>query len=72
LKWLGGTASVTVMNNQFTNIGLGLVIKGGPVQLFLASDNIWGFVWPQSARNFNFRWGINWRFGCSQEDNSKL
>ena len=73
LKWLGGTASVTVMNNQFTNVGLGLVIKGGPVQLFLASDNIWGFVWPQSARNFNFRWGMNWRFGCSEkEDNSKL
>ncbi len=71
-KWFGATLSYTMMNNSYTNIGLAFIFKLGPVQWFLASDNFWGFIWPQSARNVNLRMGINLKFGCKKYEGATL
>ncbi len=71
-KWFGATLSYTMINNTYTNVGLALIFKVGPVQSFLATDNLWGFIWPQSARNVNVRMGINLKFGCKKYEGATL
>ena len=71
-NWFGATMSYTIMNRSFLNIGLGLIFKIGPVQMFVASDNFWGFIWPQSTRNMNIRMGTNIRIGCKKYEGATL
>jgi Family of unknown function (DUF5723) len=54
----------SIINNSFFNFGLGLVYNTGPFQVYVVNDNITGMIFPQTARNVNFRFGINWVFGC--------
>lgn len=46
-------------NKRLGNIGLNLMLKGGPAQLFFISDNISGVFAPRGTRNFNLRTGMN-------------
>ena len=55
--WLAATASYSVMNNSYNNLGLGFAIKGGPWQFYLMTDNI--PFYPQHASNVNIRFGWN-------------
>ena len=71
-KWFGATISYSIMNSTYTNIGLALIFKVGPVQGFLASDNVVGFIWPQSTRNINLRMGLNLKFGCKKYEGTTL
>lgn len=71
-KWLGLTASYSIMNNTFTNAGLGMSIKFGPFKMFLINDNVLGMVFPQTARNINWRTGLFLVFGSNKmEETSK-
>ncbi len=53
------SASYSVMESTFDNLGLAAAYRIGPVQLYAASDNVFSFFQPASARNMNLRVGIN-------------
>ena len=44
-----------------------MVLGRNPVQFYLVSDNILGFLWPQSTKNLNLRFGFNMIFGCREK-----
>ncbi|GAB4283252.1 MAG: DUF5723 family protein [Marinilabiliales bacterium] len=71
-KWFSGTATYTIINNSFANIGAGVVFKTGPVQFYLVSDNILGPVYPYSTRDINIRMGINLLFGCNAKNSEAM
>ncbi|MFT4665487.1 MAG: opacity protein-like surface antigen [Polaribacter sp.] len=49
----------SVRNNAYFNIGLNLIARKGPVQFFLATDNIAVAVQPYGTNNINARVGLN-------------
>lgn len=62
-KWFHASASYTVINNSYNNVGGGIVLHPGPVQLYIVADNILGAFQPQNARHMQVRAGINLVFG---------
>lgn len=64
--------SYSMINSTYNNVGLGFAMKAKWFQFFMMTDNVWGFVWPQSTQNVNFRMGINLIFGCKKETVSTL
>lgn len=71
-KWFEAVASYSMINNSYTNVGLGFSAKAKWFQFFMMTDNVWGFIWPQSTRNINFRMGINLIFGCDKKASTTL
>lgn len=63
IKWVGVSASYTIINQSYANIGLGVNLNPGPVQFYLVSDNVLGAFKPQDSRYFQVRFGINLLFG---------
>jgi hypothetical protein len=55
------------VNRTLRNVGAGIVAGRTPVQFYAFTDNIFGFVYPLSARNINARFGINLIFGCGRQ-----
>ena len=53
------SASYSVVESTFDNLGMAAAYRIGPVQLYAASDNLISFFHPSSARNMNLRVGIN-------------
>jgi len=70
-KWFSASLSYSIMNNSFTNLGLGLMAKAGFAQFYIVTDNIL-VIWPQATRTVNFRMGINLLFGCKIKENNSL
>ncbi|MBI4947218.1 MAG: OmpA family protein [Bacteroidetes bacterium] len=81
-RWLAASASYSIYNRSFTNVGLGLALNGGPLQLYIVSDNIFGgilakvgdqlyHVVPIYAKNANIHFGINLTFGRKSLDKDK-
>lgn len=61
---LNYTLTWSYMNGNIKNIGSGLSMNFGPVNIYGVYDNFWNlFLWPQEARSVNFWWGINLVFG---------
>jgi len=56
---LGLMLSYNIFNNQFTNIGVGLSVSAGPIQLYIISDNIPGLVFYHETNNSSLQFGIN-------------
>jgi hypothetical protein len=56
---LGIMVSYNIFNNQFTNIGAGLSISAGPIQLYVLSDNVPGLIFYHSTNNSSIQFGIN-------------
>jgi outer membrane protein OmpA-like peptidoglycan-associated protein len=55
----------SVFNKSFNNLGWGISINTwGGSQFYVVSDNILGAIFPQKAKSFNFRIGMNLRFGA--------
>ncbi|MFT6865732.1 MAG: hypothetical protein ACJA08_000557 [Cyclobacteriaceae bacterium] len=57
-----GSVNVTKLPQQFFNVGAALAVKGGPVQFYLAADQIYNFD-VTKFQSFDFRVGINFIFG---------
>jgi len=55
-------------NRSFANLGANIALKTGPVQVFMASDNILAMINPFYAQNVNIRFGMNLCFGKIKED----
>jgi len=56
-----GTASI--YQRSIPNLGAGVVIKPGPLQIFIVADNIYPVIDPLAFTNANVRVGINLVFG---------
>ena len=57
-KVFTGSLSVTKLPQQFINAGAAIAVKGGPVQMYIAADQVINFSLPD-AKAFDFRFGIN-------------
>ncbi len=66
-NWLTTTLSYSFMNNAFNNLGLGMGIRGGPVQFYILSDNLNSAFMPHKTRNVNIWFGMNLVFGYRAE-----
>lgn len=54
----------SIFNKSFNNLGWGVSINtNGGSQFYVVSDNILGAIFPQNAKSFNIRIGMNLRFG---------
>lgn len=67
-RFLNFSLSYSYMNAYFKNIGAGLSINAGPVNLYLVSDNaLNALFWPEEARSVNLWFGINFIFGYKEK-----
>ncbi|WP_425389479.1 DUF5723 family protein [Ekhidna sp.] len=60
-KAFTASATVTKLPQQFFNVGAAITAKGGPVQMYLAADQIVNFSVPDS-KAFDFRFGMSFNF----------
>jgi hypothetical protein len=67
LKNLEASVSWSYMNRSVANLGIGFGYGKTPVQIYLVSDNVLGFILPMSTKNVNLRFGLNLNFGCRGE-----
>ncbi len=58
-KNLSMSASYSVMESTYDNLGFALAYRIGPIQIYTAADNVPSFLMPTTARNSNLRLGIN-------------
>lgn len=66
-KNFAASLSYTLQNNEFNNVGAGMSLKLGGIQLHAVSDNIPGLIWFENTRNINVRFGISMLFGCPKD-----
>lgn len=66
---LSFSASYSVMESNYDNLGLGIGIKVSPFQIYAAADNMFSPFYPATATNMNLRIGINFIF--NDENRSK-
>lgn len=59
--------SYTVQNKEFNNVGAGVSLKLGGIQLHAMSDNVPGLIWFENTRNVNIRFGVAMLFGCPKD-----
>ncbi|HBL74901.1 MAG: hypothetical protein A2W90_06980 [Bacteroidetes bacterium GWF2_42_66] len=57
------TGSYSAMNGTYDNLGLGLAMRLGFLQLYMASDNLMALSDPAKAQAVNVRFGLNILFG---------
>ncbi|MBK9338201.1 MAG: hypothetical protein IPM98_17290 [Lewinellaceae bacterium] len=57
LKWLTVGGMYSVNDRSAANIGLSIVARPGPLQLFILSDNVLNAVTPYGSAAVNFRFG---------------
>ena len=64
-KWFGLSTGY-IYADRGHNIPLGIVLNPGPVQLYVITDNVLGFLVPSGARQFHLNAGINLTFGKTE------
>jgi len=62
-----GSVSATKLPQQFVNLGAAVAVHGGPVQFYMAADQIVNFS-ATDAKAFDFRVGMNFIFGRNKDD----
>ena len=71
LEALSISASYSLMESTFDNVGLGIGFKIKAFQLYAASDNLFSPFHPAKARNMNLRFGINFIFGDGTDSKTR-
>jgi hypothetical protein len=66
-----GSLSYTVTKNSFVNIGAGLGVRLGALNLHVLTDNILAVFSPASQKYATFQFGINFKFGCGNGDTDR-
>lgn len=61
--WLGLTANYSYLNKSLVNLGGGFVVKGGPLQLYMTSDNVLAPIALKTTKTVQLRFGVNLAFG---------
>lgn len=70
-RWLNFSATYSIYNRSYNNVGLGLALNAGPVQLYVVSDNVLGAIFPQNTKNLHLHAGINLTFKRKPLDKDK-
>ncbi|MFZ4704796.1 MAG: DUF5723 family protein [Bacteroidales bacterium] len=70
-RFLGFSASYNIMNKSYNNVGVGLSLNAGPMQIYATTDNILAFSDYKTARNVNVHSGLVWTFGRNKKDKDK-
>jgi hypothetical protein len=65
-KWITVTTAFSAINRAFNNVGLGVNLNPGPVQLYFMADNLLGAFQPQHTRHLHLRFGLNLIFGSEK------
>jgi hypothetical protein len=58
-NWVAMNVNYAAFGGSFGNIGLGFALKGGPLQIYLASDNIINVFNMSNSKNMHYAFGIN-------------
>lgn len=67
-RLINATVGITYQNKQITNIGAGLALKLGPLQIYGTSDRANSFVYPSRASRADAHIGANLVFGKVKKD----
>jgi len=67
IRGLSTTISYSIMNGSYNNIGIGLVLGGAPLQIYVIADNASAALWGHQTTSLNFRVGLNIAFGCREK-----
>lgn len=70
-NWWGITVSYSNYGRSYGNIGLGLMLRGGPIQFFAATDNIIGAFAPYHTKNIHVSAGLNLLIGKPKKEEVK-
>lgn len=69
-KWfsnmLSATASYSIMNRSYMNIGFGLALNSENWQTYVTTDNLYCLFDPEGTRNVNVHFGFNYIFGYKE------
>jgi outer membrane protein OmpA-like peptidoglycan-associated protein len=65
------SAAYSIYNRSYTNLGLGISLNLGPLQWYIMTDNIVGFIVPQSSKLSHVHAGFNLTFGRKEKDSDK-
>ena len=63
------SASYSIIEGSYTNLGLGFGLRGGPVQFYIVTDNVLTAFDPANASSLNLRFGLNFLIGRNKEKN---
>lgn len=58
-SWLAATVNYSIYNKTFSNIGVGLSLRGGPIQFYIMTDNVLAFTNILNAKNINLTTGLS-------------
>lgn len=81
-RWLTAQLAYSVIDRNFRNLGAGLALNGGPIQFYVATDNLLagvmdrvttsdedgGLIYPRHATTMQVHAGINLTFGRQTRD----
>lgn len=67
IRGVSFSASYSVMNRAYNNLGLGVGLRLGPFQVYAVSDVVSAGLWPEKTQAANLRLGLNLVFGCNRE-----
>lgn len=81
-RWLTAQIAYSVIDRNFRNLGAGLSLNGGPVQFYIATDNLLasvfdevsdtqtaeGILYPRHASTTQVHMGVNLTFGRKKKD----
>ena len=62
-NWLSFAVNYSAYGRSMNNIGVGLRLKGGPLQFYIATDNILVGYNPAKAKNAHLTFGLNLMIG---------
>ncbi len=69
---IGLSLSYTVSDHSYAQAGAGIHLNAGPLQFYLASDNVLGAFVPLHAQVANIYFGLNWVFGYRPQSDKPL
>jgi hypothetical protein len=72
-SWLSATLNYGMYASAFNNLGIGLSLRGGPIQFVFMSDNILAlpFFNMSNSRSASFSFGINLMIGKGKDKKNK-
>lgn len=66
-RWLAATVNYAYSSRSFANVGAGLSLRGGPLQLYVVVDNVVAAFAPHRVRQMQAAAGLNFTFGHRSE-----
>lgn len=62
-NWLSATVNYSQQARSTGNVGVGLSLRGGPIQFYVITDNVLGFISPANSKNFHASFGFSLMLG---------